>query len=629
MRRLLPWLLGLVLVAMVVLAYQPAWTAGFIWDDDDYVTNNPLLSAPDGLWRIWFSTDSPSQYFPLTYSSFRLQYSLWALNPAGYHWVNILLHAVNALLVWRLLARLSLPGAWFGAAVFALHPLQVESVAWITELKNVQSLFFFLLALLAWLEWAERPKPWRWYALALLFHALALLSKTTACTLPAALVLILWLKHKPIDLRRWLQLAPFVLLSLAMGLLTVWWERHHQGTGAVAFSYNALDRLLIASRSLCFYLGKFLWPVDLTFSYPLWKIDAASLLAYVWLILLLALTAVLFLLRKQFGRGPGTALVWFAAMLSPLLGFIMLYTFKYTFVADHYVYVALLGPAALLAAGLHSLRLPALRLGLSAVILLACAAATFRQSHMYKDLRSLWQTTIEKNPRSFMGHNNLGAIFLQQGNIDQAIVHFRTALEILPNHGNAHGNLAHALLQKGQSEEALAHFRRAIEIEPNEPKAHADLAHGLLRLGRLDEATASAQRALELNSDFAEAHYHLGLILFQKQQLSDALLHLTIAATLRPQNIEFLNNLGWTLLQDGQIDAAIERFTTVIHLQPALIHAHANLALAYHQQGREQEAIASVEHALALASSAGDSAQTAALRAQLQNYRAALPTSSP
>ena len=191
--------MGLLLVAATILAYQPAWHAGFIWDDDDYVTNNPLLTAPDGLKRIWFSLDSPSQYFPLVYTTFRLERALWGLNPSGYHWVNILLHAANALLVWRLLRRLNVPGAWLAAAIFALHPVNVESVAWITELKNVQSMFFCLLALLAWVEFVEERPCWRWYGLALMFYALALFSKTTACTLPAALLLILWLKRKPIN----------------------------------------------------------------------------------------------------------------------------------------------------------------------------------------------------------------------------------------------------------------------------------------------------------------------------------------------------------------------------------------------------------------------------------------------
>ena len=199
------WLLGLALVAAVLLAFQPAWRGGFIWDDDVYVTNNPLLTAPDGLWRIWFSLDSPSQYFPLTYTSFYLERAFWGLNPAGYHWVNLLLHAANALLVWRLLGRLRVPGAWLAAGIFALHPVQVESVAWITERKNVLMAFFFLLTLLAWIEFIEEKteRPWRFYALALVCYALALFAKTTACTLPAALLLLLWLEKNA----RWLAAA--------------------------------------------------------------------------------------------------------------------------------------------------------------------------------------------------------------------------------------------------------------------------------------------------------------------------------------------------------------------------------------------------------------------------------------
>src|SRR5256886_4643479 len=195
------------LAAVTVLAYRPAWNGGFIWDDDDCVTNNELLTAPDGLRRIWFSLDSPSQYFPLVYSTFRIEHALWGLNPAGYHWTNLLLHVANALLVWRLLARLKIPGAWLAGAIFALHPVQVESVAWITERKNVLMGFFFLLALLAWTAFVDQrtKRAWLFYGLALVFYALGLLAKTTACTLPAALLLILWLQKKPINWERILQ----------------------------------------------------------------------------------------------------------------------------------------------------------------------------------------------------------------------------------------------------------------------------------------------------------------------------------------------------------------------------------------------------------------------------------------
>src|SRR5256714_9485794 len=231
-------ILALVLVVTTILAYQPAWHGGFIWDDDAYITNNELLTAPDGLRRIWFSLDSPSQYFPLVYTMFRFEHAWWGLSPTGYHVVNILLHIANALLLWRLLVRLHVPGAWLAGAIFAFHPVQVESVASITERKNVLMGFFFLLTLLAWLAFVdERTKrPWTFYVLALILYILALSAKTTACTLPAALFLILWLQKKPISWKRIFQIVPFVVLGLAMGSLAIWWERSHQGTNRAIFT---------------------------------------------------------------------------------------------------------------------------------------------------------------------------------------------------------------------------------------------------------------------------------------------------------------------------------------------------------------------------------------------------------
>src|SRR5215469_7376994 len=289
------WLWGLLLVGLTLIVYHPAWRAGFIWDDDVYVTGNPLLTASDGLWRIWFSLDSPSQYFPLTYTTFYVERSFWGLNPAGYHWVNFLLHAANALLVWRLLERLRVPGAWLAAAVFALHPVQVESVAWITERKNVLMGLFFLLTLRVWIKFVEGQgkRPWLFYALALFLYALALSAKTTACTLPAALVLILWLKKVPVDWRRLAEVAPFVAMGIGMGLVTMWWERYHMGTQGKLFVIEPVERVLIASRALWFYAGELFWPANLAFSYPRWTISASDPFAYGWVLALVAVGAVI------------------------------------------------------------------------------------------------------------------------------------------------------------------------------------------------------------------------------------------------------------------------------------------------------------------------------------------------
>jgi tetratricopeptide (TPR) repeat protein len=626
------WLLGLLLVTATILAYQKAWHAGFIWDDNDYVTENPLLSAPDGLQRIWFSLDSPSQYFPAVYTTFRLEYAQWGLNPTGYHWVNLLLHTLNALLVWRLLTRLKIPGAWLAAAIFALHPVNVESVAWVTQLKNVQSLFFSLLTLLAWVKFIEaseglepraesledgrnakpkdsalssklsvlrfqQPHPWRWYALALLLYALALSSKTTACTLPAALLLILWLKQKPFGWIRLAQIIPFLLLGVAMGYVSIWWERHHQGTEGAVYTLSLLERTLIATRAVWFYLGKLLWPVNLCFNYPLWKIDPANPLAYLWLVAGVALAAAIYSARRFVGRGLETAAVFYVAMLSPLLGFIMLYTFRYTFVTDHYQYVATLGPIALLAAAISTAQWaavknhPWLKPAFCGALLAVLATLTWRQCAMYANLETLWRTTIATNPDSFMGHNNLGAIFLQQNRLDEAAAHFQRAVEIEPASHNAHFNLAQINLHYGRVDAAIAHFEKVLEIQPDDAQTHHDLAAALLQSGRAEAAVAHCETALKLQPNFVAARSSLAAGLFQLGRVDEAIAHFQKVLDVQPDNAEVHNNLGWCLLQSGHENEAAAHFETVLKLQPDFAPAYANLALACLQQGRTREAV--------------------------------------
>src|ERR1041384_661079 len=312
---------AVVLTALTIFVYRPAWHGGFLWDDDAYIINNELLTAADGWQRIWFSLDSPSQYFPLTYSTFRIEHALWGLNTTGYHWINLLLHVGNALLIWAVLARLKVPGSWLAAAIFALHPVQVESVAWITERKNVLMGFFFLLTLVAWIAFVDERtrRPWILYCLSLVFYVLALSAKATACTLPAALFLILWLQKKPMTMRRLLQIVPFFLLGVAMGLLVVWWERYHQGTNRDVFTFlNPVERILVASRAVWFYLSKIFWPSNLTFIYPRWNIAPADLVDYTWLLAGVITCGAIYFLRRYLGRSIEVAAGFFVATLSPV-----------------------------------------------------------------------------------------------------------------------------------------------------------------------------------------------------------------------------------------------------------------------------------------------------------------------
>ena len=532
------WLGALFLVLATILAYHPAWHAGYIWDDDIYVTGNQLLTAPDGLRRIWFSLDSPSQYFPLVYTTFRLERALWGLHPAGYHWVNILLHAANALLVWRLLKGLRVPGAWLAAALFALHPVHVESVAWITERKNVLMGFFFLFSLLAWSRFVEGREK-KFYLLALICYVLALFSKTTACTLPAVLLLVLWLQGKTIDWRRVAQVAPFVLLGIGMGLLAIWWERHHQGTQGEIFAIAFPERLLVASRALWFYAWKLLWPAHLAFSYPRWTISTANAFDYVWLAATAAVGVAIYFARRYFGRGPAVALLFFAANLSPMLGFIMLYTFRYSFVADHYQYIASMGLLALAAAGITTAGAGLKRnqqLLLALVCggwLLALGVKTSQQAAIYASEETLWEATIAENPQSWMAYNNRGIRHLRAGRVEEAIADYRKALEINQGYAEAHFNLGNALVRTNRVEEGIAHYHRAVEIFPGFAAAHFNRGSVLQRLGRLEEAATHYERALEINPNLVAAHTGLGTVLRELGRSEEAEVHLEKARTLK------------------------------------------------------------------------------------------------
>ena len=527
--RALAWLgAAAALAAWTIFAYWPAWHGGFIWDDDRYVTHNYLLIAPDGLRRIWFSLDAPSQYFPLAYTVLRIERSLWDLNPVGYHCVNIVLHLGNALLVWCILARLKVPGAWLAAAIFALHPVQVESVGWISELKNVLMGFFFLLTLLTWIEYVDATHKHRriLYVAALVFYLLALSAKATACTLPAALLLVLWLKQRPIGRRALLEIIPFVVLALGIGLMAVWWEKYHQGTRMLV-SLGPVERLLIASRAIWFYLGKIFWPAKLTFIYPQWRIDPTNPIAYLWPIAVAVAVVLIFYGRRFFGRSVEVAALFFVMTLGPLLGFVMLYTFRYTFVADHYQYLASIGPIALASAGLVTLSrlsrtLQRLVGGTSFAILIGLGLLTWQQSATYRDAETLWRTTIAKNPGCWMAYNNLGVVQFEKGNVEDAIEKYQQSLGLHPDYPEAHYNLGSALLQNGYADEAIRHCEEALKIQPNEPDAHIVLGNAFMAKQDVDRAIAHYEQALTLRPEDSNAHYNLGIALQEKGETDRA-----------------------------------------------------------------------------------------------------------
>jgi len=608
------YLAAALLVLATLAAYLPALQAGYVWDDDDYVTENHLLWEPDGLRRIWLTADAPSQYFPLVYTSYRLEYALWGLHPFGYHLVNVLLHAANALLFWRVLAALSLPGAAFAAALFALHPVHVESVAWITERKNTLSLLCFLASLLYWIRFTDFGGTRRYLA-SLLWFQLALFAKTTACVLPAALVLSLWVRGKPLGVRRWLAIVPYLLIGVGMGLVTLLWERHHQGTVGERFAIPWPDVLLVASRAVWFYLGKLLLPVSLTFSYPKFAIDAANPLHWLPLAAGILLVAALFLLRARIGRAPLAAALFFVAALSPILGFIPLFTFLYSYVADHYQYIASLAPIALAAgAGARWAGGRPAGIALGAALLLALGVQTFRQARIYESRETLWRDTIAKHPESWMGHHNLGEDLLNQGRVAEAIPAFERALAIRPDLEKTHRNLGVALWRQGRTAEARAHMEEAVRRRPDFYNGHAALAGLLLAVGEPAAAQASAARLVALAPGRAEGHVLLARSLAAQRRGLEAEASFRAALAAEAQHAPALLGLAELLAtcpRDGAAAAEALALAERARSTPgaeAMPRFWATLARAHAAAGDANDARRAARHAVDLARRQGDAA---------------------
>jgi tetratricopeptide (TPR) repeat protein len=611
------WFLGLLLVAAVVFAYQPVWQAGFIWDDDAHVTK-PALRSLNGLARIWMQLGATQQYYPLMHSVFWVEHRLWGDSTVGYHLINILLHAFSALLLVKILRRLKIPGAWLAAAIFALHPVQVESVAWISELKNTLSGAFYLGSALAYLGF-DRNRSGGNYALALGLFVLGLMSKTVIATLPAALLVVFWWQRGKLSWKQdVLPLIPFFVAGIGAGLFTAWVERKYIiGMEGSEFNFPIIERFLIAGRVPWFYLGKLFWPVNLVFVYPRWQVSQTVWWQYLYPGAALLLLGALCWPPRRW-RGPLAGLLFFGGTLFPALGFFNVYPFRFSLVADHFQYLAGIGPIVLVAAGISTLfsffQERKLFWGpvFCGTLLAVLCVLTWRQCGMYANIETLWRTTLAWNPNSSLAHNNLGNIFLQNGRVDEAMKQFQKALDIEPRYALAHNNLGAALYQKGQVDEAVAHYQKALEIEPRYAQAHNNLGIVLFQKGQVDEAMAHFQKALaiqpnnaeiynnfgnallgkgeaagaircfqkavEIAPDFAGAQENLGLILFQKGQVDEAIVHYQKAVALQPVNAEFQYNLGYALFLKGETRGAIAHYQRSLELQPQNAIAGKNLA---------------------------------------------------
>ena len=588
-------LAGAALCLLVAVSYFPALSGGFVWDDVT-LTESTSLRTWSGLAHIWFTPrgliQHEAHYWPLLYTLFWLEHTLWGLAPLGYHLVNLLLHTGVVLLLWRLLRRLEVPGAWFAAAVFAVHPLHVESVAWVIGRKDVLATLFYLSSVLAYIRFTEMPRGRRrggHYLLAMMLFVLGLFSKSIAITLPAALLLWHWWRHGRVTLADCRRTLPFFLVGLGIALADY---AYYTSIEPVAFAYSPLERGLIAARALAFYAGKLLWPAGLTGVYPHWEPGIGDLLAWGCAVGFAAVVAVLWRWRRQLGRGPLVGVLFFAVALSPVLGFVDFGYMYFSFVTDRYQYLGGIGLIAVVAGaasracqrGLgmlpaHRTRPARLAIGAAGATILAVAGLlTWNQAGIYRDSVTFFTHVTTHNPQARDAHlnlgnylqlegrygeahaayqtalarrpdnpdllSNIGVLQLEQGRHEEAIARFREALRLKPRHREALRNLATALSRlgvllsnRGRHQEASAHYREALRLNPQHREALRNLATALMIQRRYAAGLAWAQKVIARYPDDAQAHQLAGLGLFHLNRQAEALQHYDRALVLNP-NLE-------------------------------------------------------------------------------------------
>jgi tetratricopeptide (TPR) repeat protein len=503
----------LLLIALTVATFAPALNGQFLWDDDAHVTRPDLRSAA-GLARIWFEPGATQQYYPLLHTAFWVQHHLWGDAVFGYHVASVLLHATSAILLLLILRRLEVDGGWVAAAIFAVHPLQVESVAWISEQKNTLSLTFFLASLFLYLDF-DRDRRTSRYLLAFVLFVLGLLTKTIVATLPGVILVIFWWQRGRLSWRRDIApLGPWFAGGAAAGLVTAAIERSRLGAEGALFNWTLGERLVLAGRVAWFYLGQLVWPSRLLFVYPRWELTTA----WPWPLAPLGAAAVVlgcFLVRARW-RAPLAVTLIYLGTLFPALGFVNVYPFVFSFVADHFAYVPsiaiIVGASSLLSHRRPEAASPWLRRSIGTLVIAVLSVLAWRQCTVYADAETLYRATLEANPSCYLCLNNLGTLAVARGDTNVAIERFEAALRVQPQAAETHNNLANLLMERGDADQAIEHYRRSLAIAPRNVVARTNLGIALTRMGRLQDARAEFEEALRIMPGYGPAAQNLEVL---------------------------------------------------------------------------------------------------------------------
>jgi tetratricopeptide (TPR) repeat protein len=585
------------IVALTLLVYIPAMGGGFLWDDDWLLTDNPHLRNLNGLARIWQFTLGGDKripdYFPVTWTSFWIEWQLWGKNPTGYHVTNIALHAANAVLVWLVLARLGVRWAWLAGALFAVHPVNVASVAWIAERKNTLSMLFYLLAWLSYLRFDEKD-GWKWYARSLGLFLLALLSKTSVVMLPVVLLLVGWWRRDKVTWRDLLAALPFFAMALVFSIIGILYQTHVVILGAPIHSPREgfFFRLVVAGIAPWFYMLKTVLPYPLAMVYPRWQIDPKGLPFFLPGLAWVGVLALLWRLRR-WCKGVLASLVYFVVTLFPVLGFFTMYYNLYSFVADHWLYVSIIGLLALVAGGAEALSRLWSRwavLGIASVTVVALGVLTWSHNAVYADNIRLWKDNIAKYPNHFMPYFSLGYALDAQGFYDDALANYEKSITLNSGFDKPYVSIGTILAKRQDFLQAAKYFYEAVRISPNLGVARMNLGVMLHLLGRSEEGLHQLQEALRISDYHVGAHVNMAKVLADTGQLNEAVIHARRAVQLDPTDAEARLALAKYLARSGRTEESIAECRKVVNLEPDLVDAHNLLAMQLRATGRSAEA---------------------------------------
>ncbi len=659
------------LLILVVLGWwstAPGWHGGWIVDDDFYLTHNPLLNDPARLWKAWFQPGSFVEYYPIEQTVQWWEWQLWHNQTLGYHVANVVLHLLNAGLVWRLLAKFHLRWAWIGGLIFAVHPTTVESVVWISELKNTLSLAPFLLAMCAYVDYEEKGKSGDYYR-ALGWFVTAMLCKISMAPFPVILLLFAWWKRGKCGWTEIKESAPFFVVSVILGLTSLWSGAHYARLHLLPDPVTPIggfwSRVALAGLSAAFYFSKAVLPLELSFSYPQWKVNPPELPQFLPWLVLAGVLAGLWRLRKTWGRHVLLGLGFFFAMLAPFVGFNETSYMQFTWVMDHFLYIPVVGVIGLAIAGLEGLR-KYLSSSAQNYVWLPCvfgalilAGISHSYAASFTSQEALWAHALERNPNSAVARNNFGTALLLEGQRERAIRlyqeavqlkpgfavphydlgvayaqaeafpeadrEFTEALRLNPKFTEAHFNFGNTLLKEGKTTEALDQFQQAIAIDPQFAEPHNNLGNVLLELGRIPEAEKEFEEALRINPDHIDALYNLGNALAQSGKVEEAKSRYERVLELNPADANARINLGTALLATGHIDDAVAQYKAGLQINPNSAEAHSDLGTALIQEGQESAAQAEYEEALRIDPKNADARQNLQRLKVLQDSRPSSP----